>query len=494
MHQARQEWDHPIKPMEIIEVNINGGGPAEDDKSSSEIEILSLLLGPSSQLVIIYPRFPSFSHATYKFLFQRLQSQRQRRMSGTIHLYHWVCSSSRSRSHLPPKWDPRKSLTCMLFPPMYLFVCSYWPFVVHICMVAQPAILTSPCKELEVKKTKSSSKSMPKITSFFKSFPHFQIAVFRSLRQLTTDQQQTDKPTMTDKETTTANKPTMTDQQGDNVDWLTDKAMMTDGQDDDDRWWDDDWPMTTDEATMTNNKMTRTDWQGNNDWWQDNDQLMRRQQPRQPTDKEATTKITDWQQGDNNWLTRWQQQTNKETMTNWQGGDDWWGGNNQDDWLTRRQQQQTDKATMTDWQGDNDRLTRWQWQTDKVMTTDWQGNNNRPTRRQWLTNKEVTTNQQADKQMTTNWWGGNDQPTSWQQQTDKPTTTDKETMTTDEPTTTDWWEDDDQLTRRQRLTDKAMLTDQQLTDDNQQLWTMMDNDDWQGQTEDRQQMIWYRLD
>jgi len=41
--------------MEIIEVNINGGRPAEDDKSSSDIKILSSLLGPSSQLVIVYP-------------------------------------------------------------------------------------------------------------------------------------------------------------------------------------------------------------------------------------------------------------------------------------------------------------------------------------------------------------------------------------------------------------------------------------------------------
>ena len=55
-HQARQEWDHPIKLMEIVEVNVNAGRPAEDDKSSSDIEILSSPLGPSSsQLVIICP-------------------------------------------------------------------------------------------------------------------------------------------------------------------------------------------------------------------------------------------------------------------------------------------------------------------------------------------------------------------------------------------------------------------------------------------------------
>jgi len=54
--QARQEWDHPIKLMEIVEVDVDAGGPAEDDKSSSDIEILSLPPGPSSsQLVIVCP-------------------------------------------------------------------------------------------------------------------------------------------------------------------------------------------------------------------------------------------------------------------------------------------------------------------------------------------------------------------------------------------------------------------------------------------------------
>jgi len=42
--------------MEIVEVKVDAGGPVEDDKSSSNIEILSSLLGPSSsQPVIIYP-------------------------------------------------------------------------------------------------------------------------------------------------------------------------------------------------------------------------------------------------------------------------------------------------------------------------------------------------------------------------------------------------------------------------------------------------------
>ena len=96
-----KKWDHPIKPMEIVDVD--AGEPAEDDKSSSDVEILSSLGPSSSQPVIVpLPLILSLSHATYEFLFQRSQSQSQRRrkMSETIHHCYQVRSN---RSYLPPK-------------------------------------------------------------------------------------------------------------------------------------------------------------------------------------------------------------------------------------------------------------------------------------------------------------------------------------------------------------------------------------------------------
>jgi len=75
-----------------------------DNKSSSDVEILSSPGPSSSQPVILHPRFLSLSHATYEFIFsQRLQSQgqRRRRMSETIH--HCYQVRSNSRSYLPPK-------------------------------------------------------------------------------------------------------------------------------------------------------------------------------------------------------------------------------------------------------------------------------------------------------------------------------------------------------------------------------------------------------
>jgi len=57
---------------------------------------------------------------------------------------------------------PRIFSFCVLTDPLRLYARIFAPF-----LVTQRAVTTSPRKKKEVKKTESSSKSTPKITSFF---------------------------------------------------------------------------------------------------------------------------------------------------------------------------------------------------------------------------------------------------------------------------------------------------------------------------------------
>ena len=63
--------DDPIKPTEIVDVD--AGGPAEDDNKSSsgDIEILSSPGPSSSQPVIVPPLNSSLSHAIYELRFPK---------------------------------------------------------------------------------------------------------------------------------------------------------------------------------------------------------------------------------------------------------------------------------------------------------------------------------------------------------------------------------------------------------------------------------------
>jgi len=116
----------PIEPMEIVDVDVDvdAGEPAEDNKSGSDIEILSSPGPSSSQPVLYRPPLPlqflSFSRSNTKICFpQRPQSQKRGRTSETTHLCRRVRSSN---SPLLPKRLPRTtSPTCVRFPPTHHF-------------------------------------------------------------------------------------------------------------------------------------------------------------------------------------------------------------------------------------------------------------------------------------------------------------------------------------------------------------------------------------
>jgi len=164
--------DHPIKPTEIVDVDIDvgAGEPAEDDNKSSsgDIEILSSPGPSTSQPVIVPPPLnSSLSHSIYELLFPKVAKPKTKKNERD----DTPLSSGSQQQPSSSQTTPKKKSDVRTIPSLVSFLCVLIePFAVRICvpcLVTQPAVTRSPRKKKEVKKTESSSKSTPKITSFF---------------------------------------------------------------------------------------------------------------------------------------------------------------------------------------------------------------------------------------------------------------------------------------------------------------------------------------